>query len=157
MLMIINPFSILSRKNIGLSLLGLMVMSGVGFSSLAQAEKGYYHGRPYYRDNNGRFIDQKTGSILKGGLVGAGIGAGAGLVTGRSVGRTALVGAGVGAGVQATRKSRYMSQHPVVKTAAYGALTGAGASTLMGDGRKLGKGALVGGGIGAGVGWLKNH
>lgn len=152
----INPFSILSRKNIGLSLLGLMVMSGVGFSNLAQAEKGYYHGRPYYRDNNGRFIDQKTGSILKGGLVGAGIGAGAGLLTGRSVGRTALVGGGIGAGVQATRKSRYMSQHPVVKTAAYGALTGVGASAVMGDGHKLGKGALVGGGIGAGLGWLKN-
>lgn len=128
----------------------------ISSANQAEAKSGYYHGRPYYQDRRGRFIDSKTGKILKGGLVGAGIGAGAGLITGRSVGRTTLTGAGVGAGVQATRHSQYMKRHPIVKTATYGALTGAGASTVLGDGRSLGKGAIIGGGLGAGLGILKD-
>jgi hypothetical protein len=138
-------------------LAGGLLITGLSMTVPAEARQRYYHGRSYYQDNRGRLIDSKTGSILKGGLVGAGIGAGAGLLTGRSVGRTALVGGGVGAGVQATRNSRYLRNHPVTRTAAYGALTGAGASTVLGDGRGLGKGALWGAGIGAGVGLLKGH
>jgi hypothetical protein len=116
-----------------------------------------YHGRPCYQDRRGRLIDSKTGSILKGGLVGAGLGAGAGLLTGRSVGRSAIIGGGVGAGVQATRHSQILRDHPVGRTAAYGALTGVGTQAVLGDNRKLGKGALWGAGIGAGVGLLKGH
>lgn len=117
----------------------------------------WYQGHKYYYDDNRRsWVDYKTGKILKGTLVGAGIGAGAGLLTGRNVGRTALIGAGLGAGAQATRYSSFMRRHPIVKTATYGALAGTGVSAVAGDSRHLGTGALIGGGIGAGVGAL-NH
>jgi hypothetical protein len=113
-----------------------------------------YQGRDYYYDDSrSSWVDYQTGKILKGGLVGAGIGAGSGLLTGRSVGRQSLIGAGIGAGVQATRYSNYMYRHPIVKTAAYGALAGTGVGSVTGDGR-VGRSALWGAAIGTGVGAL---
>lgn len=124
--------------------------------------KNYYQGRAY--SNNGRYnqdhyrsglVDYQTGKILKGGLIGAGIGAGTGLLLERNVGRTALIGAGLGAGTQAIRYSRTMRRHPVMRTAGYGALTGVGVSALTRHGN-LGHGALIGGGLGAGLGALQH-
>ena len=150
--------------------LSLALIVGFLFTTLfvgptkAEARSSRYYGHSRYYDQGRSYrggsrygVDYKTGKILKGGLVGAGIGAGGGLLTGRSVGRTALIGAGLGAGVQATRYSRYMHRHPIVKTAAYGALTGTGISAMTGDGHRLGRGALLGGGIGAGLGALSRY
>jgi hypothetical protein len=116
--------------------------------------RGYaYDRRGYYDRRRNAWIDYKTGKIIKGGLVGAGIGAGAGLLLDRHVGKSALVGAGIGAGTQAIRYSNTMRRHPIVKTAAYGALAGTGVSAATGRG-SLGKGALWGAAIGTGVGAL---
>lgn len=152
------------------ALLLLTTLAGTTLAPLpAEAKhcRWNHHGR--HHDNNGRhkgwnqnfrnnhdehLVSWKTSKILRGGLVGAGVGAGAGLLLNKPVGRTALVGAGVGSGVQAVRYSRYMNRHPIVKTAAYGALAGAGASQLTREG-SLGKGALLGAAIGTGVGALK--
>lgn len=110
-----------------------------------------------YRGYGGYDRDYRTGRILQGGLVGAGVGAGTGLLTGRPVGRTALIGAGIGAGVQAARYSHTLRRHPILRTAAYGALAGTGVAAVTGDGRQLGQGALWGGGIGAGLGALSRY
>jgi hypothetical protein len=161
------------------SLFSLIVATGMLVGSLgifpeAQA-RGWYdnHGRYHYDNGNhygwykhsqanryydrrrGGWVDYRTGKILKGGLVGAGIGAGAGLLLDRNVGKSALAGAGIGAGTQAIRYRSYMHRHPIVKTAAYGALAGTGVSALSRR-TSLGKGALWGAGIGAGLGAL-NH
>lgn len=110
-----------------------------------------------WRDREGRsHCQNKTGKIIKGGLVGAGVGAGAGYVMGRPVGKTAVLGAGVGAGVQATRHSNYMRRHPIVKSATYGALTGAGAVPLLRREGSPVKGALWGAAIGTGVGAFRH-
>lgn len=159
------------RKN----LFSLIVAAGLLVGSLgmlpeAQAH-GWYdqHGRyhydngnhygwykhNYYDRNRGGWVDYRTGKILKGGLVGAGIGAGAGLLMDRNVGKSALAGAGIGAGTQAIRYSQYMYRHPIVKTAAYGALAGTGVSALSRR-TSLGTGALWGAAIGTGLGAL-NH
>lgn len=150
--------------------IGLLAGS-TGWMPEAQAKHGRYdhHGR--YHSNNGHhyaygryrdryydnrrhgWVDYKTGKIIKGGLVGAGIGAGAGLLLDRNVGKSALIGAGLGAGTQAVRYSSTMRRHPIVKTAAYGALAGTGVSALSRRG-SLGKGALWGAAIGTGVGAL---
>lgn len=116
---------------------------------------GQYRNRYYDRRRNG-WVDYQTGKIIKGGLVGAGIGAGAGLLLDRNVGKSALIGAGLGAGTQAVRYSRTMRRHPIVKTAAYGALAGTGVSALTRRG-SLGKGALWGGAIGTGLGVLNDY
>ena len=104
---------------------------------------------------NGSLINWRTQKILKGGLVGAGIGAGAGVLLNKPVGRTAILGTGIGAGTQAVRYSRTMNRHPIVKTAAYGALAGAGASQLTREG-SIKKGTLWGAAIGTGVGALRH-
>lgn len=116
---------------------------------------GYDRYNRYDRYDDGRLLDWKTRKIIKGGVVGAGVGAGAGLLMDKPVGRTALVGAGVGSGVQAVRYSRTMQRHPIARNAAYGALAGAGASQLTRN-TSLGKGALWGGAIGAGVGAIRH-
>ena len=114
------------------------------------------NGRYYYDDRRGSWYESRTGKIVKGGLVGAGIGAGAGYLLDRPLGKSAVLGAGIGAGVQATKTSPYMRRHPVVKIATYGAMTGAGASTILKrDGDPL-KGALWGAAIGTGIGALKH-
>jgi len=117
-------------------------------------DNGNHYGRYYDRRRNA-WIDRRTGKILKGGLVGAGIGAGAGYLLDRPVGKSAVLGAGVGAGVQATRYSRFMGRHPVVKTAAYGALAGTAVNGMRRD-ASMGKGALWGAAIGTGVGALRH-
>jgi hypothetical protein len=153
-----------SNRFLSLNLILVLMMTTLfAWSTNAAEARSRYYGHSRYYDRGGyrggsRYgVDYKTGKILKGGLVGAGIGAGGGLLTGRSVGRTALIGAGLGAGVQATRYSRTMRRHPILKTAAYGALTGTGVSAMTGDGRRLGRGALWGGGIGAGLGALSHY
>jgi len=155
------------KQVFGMALAICLLAGSAGFAPEAQANHGWYdrnghyhasngyYGRRYYDRRGGGLVDYKTGKILKGGLVGAGIGAGAGLLLDRNVGKTALAGAGIGAGTQAIRYSRTMQRHPIVKTAAYGALTGAGVSALSRR-TSLGKGALWGAGIGAGLGAL-NH
>lgn len=107
------------------------------------------------RRNQDAFFDWKTKKILKGSLVGAGVGTGAALLTDKPVAKTAVLGAGIGAGTQAVRYSKTLRRHPVVKTAAYGGLIGAGANHLIRNG-SIGKGALWGSAIGAGVGVLKD-
>ena len=113
----------------------------------------YYH---RYYDRPRPLVGYKSGKIIKGGLIGAGIGAGTGLLMDGNVGRNALIGAGLGAGTQAMRYSRTMRHHPILKTAGYGALTGVGVSALTSRG-DLGKGALWGGAVGAGLGALRNY
>jgi hypothetical protein len=119
------------------------------------SNNGHHYRNRYYDRRRGGWVDYRTGKILKGGLVGAGIGAGAGLLMDRNVGKTALVGAGIGAGTQAVRYSHYMYRHPIVKTAAYGALAGTGVSSLSRR-TSLGKGALWGAAVGTGLGALNN-
>ena len=145
------------QRLFGALMAAVVIFAGV--SSFATADAKHYRGYNRYDqgrhyDNRRGGIDYKTGKIIKGGVVGAGIGAGAGLLLDRPVGRTALVGAGIGAGTQAVRYSRTMHRHPVVKTAAYGALAGTGVQAARG--RRLAPGALWGGGIGAGIGALRN-
>ena len=137
-------------KQIWIVLLTLGVLSGMT-GSLPQAQA--YHRYDYQR---AQLVDYKTGKIIKGGLVGAGIGAGTGLLLERNVGRNALLGAGLGAGTQALRYSSTMRRHPIMKTAGYGALTGLGVSALTRRGN-LGSGALIGGGLGAGLGALQHR
>lgn len=112
-------------------------------------------GSRYRRGNDGAFFDWKTKKILKGGLVGAGVGTGAALLTDKPLGKTAVLGAGIGAGTQAVRYSKTLRRHPVLKTAAYGGLAGAGVGHFTRSG-SIGKGALWGSAIGAGVGVLRD-
>jgi len=49
-----------------------------------------------------------------------------------------------------------MRRHPIAKTAGYGALTGVGVSALTQRG-SLGKGAILGGLAGAGLGALQRY
>lgn len=127
------------------------------FIEMPSASAYNRHYARHYRDyDRGRpLVGYKTGKIIKGSLIGAGIGAGTGLLMDGNVGRNALLGAGLGAGTQAIRYSRTMKRHPILKTAGYGALTGVGVSALTPYG-SLGKGALWGGAIGAGLGALRN-
>lgn len=156
------------KQLFGMVLAVCLLLGSLGVTPEAQAKHGWYDRNGRYHASNGYYgranrsydrrgglVDYKTGKIIKGGLVGAGIGAGAGLLLDRNVGKTALAGAGIGAGAQAVRYSRTMHRHPIVKTAAYGALTGAGVSALSRR-TSLGKGALWGAGVGAGLGAL-NH
>jgi hypothetical protein len=160
----------MSIKSLGSVMVVASLLAGaLGLFPEAQAQGRYDHYGRYHSDHGhwsrayGRYsdydrrrhgwMDDRTGKILKGGLVGAGIGAGAGLLLDRNVGKTTLVGAGVGAGTQAVRYSRYMHHHPIVKTAAYGALAGTGVSALSRR-TSLGKGALWGTAIGTGLGAL---
>lgn len=141
-------------------LTGLLLGFSVSPEAMAQGwydRNGHYHqgSSRYYDNRRHAWVDYKTGKILKGGLVGAGVGAGAALLMDRHVGKSALVGAGIGAGTQAVRYSDYMHRHPIVKTATYGALAGTGVSALQRRG-SLGKGAIVGGAVGAGLGALKH-
>lgn len=118
-------------------------------------DNGRRGNRYYYDRRRGSWFDSRTGKIVKGGLVGAGVGAGAGYLLNRPVGRSAVLGAGVGAGVQATRYSRYMRRHPIVRHAAYGALAGTAVNGMRRD-ASMGKGALWGAAIGTGVGALRH-
>lgn len=120
-------------------------------------DQGLHRGWTQYRDTRNRnaLVDWKTKKVLKGGLIGAGVGAGAGALLDKNVGKTAILGAGIGAGTQAVRYSNYMRRHPVVKTAAYGTLAGAGASQLTRHG-SIAKGSLWGAAIGTGVGAFRH-
>lgn len=118
-------------------------------------DKGHHKGWSKVYPDDTPLLDFKTRQILKGGLVGAGIGAGAGVILDRPVAKTSVIGAGVGSGVQAVKYSSYLNRHPVVKTAAYGALAGVGASQLNPE-SSVQKSALWGAAIGTGVGLVKN-
>ncbi len=146
-----------TMKQLWIVMLTLGVLSGMtGVLPQAQASHRYHQRYNHHYDNRREpLVDYKTGKILKGSLVGAGIGAGTGLLLEQNVGRNALIGVGLGAGTQALRYSSTMRRHPIMKTAGYGALTGIGVSALSRHGN-LGTGALVGGGLGAGLGALQH-
>jgi hypothetical protein len=150
-------------KKVYLSLVLMLTLVGSGLNSdSALAKHHHKHKHCNHSDHrnwsqrNEPLFDYKTGKILKGGLIGAGIGAGTGILLNKPVGKTALIGGGIGSGVQAIRYSDTMNRHPIVKTAAYGALAGAGASQLSRREGSLTKGALWGAAIGTGVGAIKN-
>lgn len=151
----------MSIKSLLSMALTMGLLSGaLGFLPTAQAQARRYYGHTSNYtsryDHRKPMFSYKTGKILKGSLVGAGIGVGTGLLLDKNIGKTALVGAGLGAGTQALRYSPTLNRHPIVKTAGYGALTGVGVSALTRHG-SLGKGAVIGGGLGAGLGALRNN
>lgn len=148
----------MSIKSLLSMALTMGLLSGaLGFLPTAQARR--YYGHTYNhtsRYDRKPLVSYKTGEILKGSLIGAGIGVGTGLLLDKNIGKSALIGAGLGAGTQALRYSPTLNRHPIVKTAGYGALTGVGVSALTRHG-SLGKGAIIGGGLGAGLGALRNR
>lgn len=155
------------RKLFG-SLVALMVLTA-GSMELATAPVSAYYSasvtrarlKAYHRRHpvHAYFARHpKVHAAAKGAAIGAAAGAVTGLVTGRGVMRGGLIGAGTGAGVGLIRTSTTLRRHPIMRDVATGSAVGAGLGMGLGHhgSGSLGKGALLGGAVGLGVGLWKH-